>query len=128
MDRYLLEQEFFQYYGYRGDEDELKYFAASQGYDYNEELSSDYLHSRRNYSDNTDDEYPSSHAGDAGSEFSALMRDLIGNARRNKDPDRTRTEHDLMTEFAYMAMLFALKTALYFTLRFCEENGYATNL
>ena len=128
MDR--IQAQFFDVYGYRGDADELREFALDQGYS-GYDAYNDYDASYR-YRPSNASRRPSYDASDAnvesdvGYEFSALFRDILGESKKHKKAKEEGQQ--LMDEFAYMTLLFLLKTSLYFVLRYCSERGFCTDL
>ena len=128
MDKRFIEQAFFQEYGYRGDDDELAYYAADNGYYYSEPgLSYQEYRQRAPGSSGgcsgRDD--AADVAGDVKAECGALFRDIFGKAKKHEKSERSE---ELMAEFAFMALLFLVKASLYFTLQYGDQHGYCCNL
>ena len=127
MDRKFVEQAFFQEYGYRGDDDELEYFAMDNGYFFgNPDLSYEqYRHRAPGYSSGYADSNAADFAGDVKSECGALFRDIFGKAKKHESNEH---RDELMAEFSFMALLFLVKASLYFTLQYGNQHGYCCNL
>lgn len=133
MDRRTAREEFYQLYGFRGSEDELADFMSEQGY-YDDDPYQDYSAFRyrptKNSWRDSSDTNNANNAGDVsgmGTEFSKLMRELLEEAKKHKKTVSV-SESQLMNEFAFMALLFMLKTSVYFILRYCEERGYCSSI
>src|SRR5665648_1096147 len=127
MDKRIVQEQFFQKFGYRGDEDELADYMAAEGYRFFDDDYADYSKYRygsvrRDCSDDND----ASGVGSIGAEFSKLMKEILEQAKKHKDNEAEAEQ--LMIEFGYMALLFLLKTSLYFVLRYCEGKGYCYGL
>ena len=128
MDRRFVEQAFFQEYGYRGDDDELAYYAADNGYYFSEpSLSYEQYRGRAPGSSGsyTGRDGAADVAGDVKGEFSGLFRDIFGKA---KNHEKSGQSDELMAEFAFMALLFLVKASLYFALQYGDQHGYCCNL
>lgn len=128
MDRRFIEQSFFQEYGYRGDDDELAYYAADNGYYFTESSLSYEQYRHRapgNSSEYTGRDNTADVAGDVKAECGALFRDIFSKAKKHEKKDQNDA---IMAEFAFMALLFLVKSSLYFTLQYGDQHGYCCNL
>lgn len=121
-------EEFSRIYGYRPTEDELEDFKNEQGYDAYSDYDTAYRYRPSNASRRPSyDASDANVASDVGYEFSALFRDILGQAKSHKRP-KSNNDNELMTEFAFMLLVFMIKSSLFFALRYADDHKYCTSL
>ena len=115
-------------YGYRPDEDELADFMSEQGYDAYEAYDNPFRYRPSNGPRRPS--YDASYANvasDIGSEFTGLFKDILSQAKSHKRP-KSNSDNELMTEFAFMLLVFMIKSSLFFALRYADDHNYCVDL
>jgi hypothetical protein len=118
-----LEQEFYQQFGYFPDERDLQDFMEEYGvYDYNP-----YPHSANQHRSNscTIETINKNNDNDLLVDFKGILSEI---GRSVKKGSSKVAENEILTELAFMSLVFMTKASLYFLVRYCHEHGYSTDL